>query len=333
MQDIFTALKMLQQGVQEFAVGRAINSANERVQELKAADMDERTRIQTLRNTANELTARLAGMGATGTQIEAAASSIMPEKAPLIQSPFQGQIAGLNANIPEEAEQIRAISAKAQSMPIEARIEAEKVKAHRKDQEAQAKGYEGLLKDFNKIKGNDEILKAHAMADLAPEDFTNPAAFMTGLRAYIRASGDNRISDTDLEMTKVDPSMKAALQSAWTKISKGEEVPHNAELLKALFAVQKYKAASALNKRIKSYSTNARRFGKYPEDLERDLKNTYAGGEEYLDKTAAGPTSMTKGNQVINNPAMQAFAQPASQTKKPSGGLSLPFKKQNKKGE
>jgi len=80
MDDLFKAMEMFKSGVQDFALSRAINSANEQVQGIRAAEMDEMQKRQMLSQVSNDLVTRMAALGAPATTMAAAAGAMAPPK-------------------------------------------------------------------------------------------------------------------------------------------------------------------------------------------------------------------------------------------------------------
>ncbi len=108
-QDIFAALDRLDKGVTDFATVKAINEANDMVRNIQGNYQDEAEKLNALRDVSQGLTRRLAGLGMDATKIEQVAKSVRGPDAPTIQSAFQASIAGLNANDPAQAAQLREI--------------------------------------------------------------------------------------------------------------------------------------------------------------------------------------------------------------------------------
>jgi hypothetical protein len=93
MQELFTALQMLQKGATSLATSRAIRDANEQVQQVLQTETDEAKQLATLRQVAGGLTQQLAGIGADPTTIEQVSKSIAPPQ-PMIQTAEQAVLMG-----------------------------------------------------------------------------------------------------------------------------------------------------------------------------------------------------------------------------------------------
>lgn len=92
MADILQALSMFRQGVADLQSARALNTANEVVQQIKSSEADEAQKTAQLRQVADSLTLELARYGkVTGAD---AAAAIKPKDQPLIQSFDQAMIYG-----------------------------------------------------------------------------------------------------------------------------------------------------------------------------------------------------------------------------------------------
>ena len=303
MQDLFQALKMLQDGVQQFAVGRVINDANDQVRQIHETEMDHRTKIQNLRNLSNQLTMRLSGMGANPTQVEQAAGAVAPPKAPLIQSTIQGLVSDLDMSDPGQAAVGRERLQKHEDSQNQMKLllAARKFEAGAADKKNKLR--DDYLKEFGKVPGMKDLLEGFTKAEVTPDDLTNPAAFVAAQRGYIKASGDNKISNEDLEGANVDKSLWAGVQTLFTRGATGAETKNKAELMRALLDVARYKSARAIQIRAGAYSrVKSRHLGESPESFHQDIMDHYLGGTANFAPAAAAPRSTTQGTTVIQNP-------------------------------
>lgn len=80
MDDLFKALQIYGQGVQQFQMGRSIQGANQAVQQIRASDENEAKKRAQLQEVANSLTLSLASQGIPATTIQAVAGAAGPEK-------------------------------------------------------------------------------------------------------------------------------------------------------------------------------------------------------------------------------------------------------------
>lgn len=80
MDDLFNSLKMFTEGVQSYQLQSAIGQANDHVQQIKAADLNDQQKRSELQSLSNQLVGHLAGLGATDVQIQAAAKSTAPKQ-------------------------------------------------------------------------------------------------------------------------------------------------------------------------------------------------------------------------------------------------------------
>jgi len=95
MQDLYQALQMFQQGVQQAAVSTAVNDATRQMQELNQANIDEGQKRQALQQLSNQTALRLTGAGANGTQIQSAFNAIAPQNfGSAEQMQLEGQLSG-----------------------------------------------------------------------------------------------------------------------------------------------------------------------------------------------------------------------------------------------
>ena len=93
--DLFQALQMFQQGVQQYAITGAVNDANAQMQALNQAQIDEGQKRQQLQQLANGVALKLTGVGASGTQIQSAFNAINPQAFGSVeQMQLEGELAG-----------------------------------------------------------------------------------------------------------------------------------------------------------------------------------------------------------------------------------------------
>jgi hypothetical protein len=79
MNDLYQALQMFSSGVKEYQTSRAINSANDYVQQLKASDMNDQQKRAALQDVSNQLVTHLAASGTPATTLQAVAGAIGPK--------------------------------------------------------------------------------------------------------------------------------------------------------------------------------------------------------------------------------------------------------------
>lgn len=109
MDDLFKSLQMFSQGVKEYQLQSAIGQANDHVQQIKAADLNEQQKRSELQSLSNQLVGHLAGLGASGTQIQAAGMAVGPKQfATADQAMLEGTLTGNTdlAHFGEQADQM-----------------------------------------------------------------------------------------------------------------------------------------------------------------------------------------------------------------------------------
>jgi hypothetical protein len=79
MQDLFQALQMFQQGVQQAAIYDGVNNATAQMQQIQQSAVDEGQKRQQFQQLANQTALRLTGAGANGSQIQSAFNAINPQ--------------------------------------------------------------------------------------------------------------------------------------------------------------------------------------------------------------------------------------------------------------
>jgi len=78
--ELFKALEMFSSGVQSLQLSRAINSANEKVQQIKTMETDDAKQRVALQETANQLALQMHALGAPVSQIQSAAGFVGPKQ-------------------------------------------------------------------------------------------------------------------------------------------------------------------------------------------------------------------------------------------------------------
>lgn len=103
MDDLFQALRMFQQGAQEYATGSAIRSAAQQVKDINQIQQDEFAKRQQLEETGKQLALQMSAIGAPAAQIQSAAGAIMPAQ---LKGPEDFFAQSLQAGNPEAAKEL-----------------------------------------------------------------------------------------------------------------------------------------------------------------------------------------------------------------------------------
>lgn len=103
MDDLFQALRMFQQGAQEYATGSAIRSAAQQVKDIGKIQQDEFAKRQQLEETGKQLALQMSAIGAPAAQIQSAAGAIMPQQ---LKGPEDFFAQSLQAGNPEAAKEL-----------------------------------------------------------------------------------------------------------------------------------------------------------------------------------------------------------------------------------
>lgn len=212
LDDVLKSFAAFNQGMTRFKVSEATNQAQEQLQALQANEdlkKDLNARLQAQTGIANELALKMTGAGASASDIQAATGSL-----------------GLSAG---QQAQIGLVPASQQygrtEVPGYGNVSSD-VKYATDAREAQASGKSGEtltkqelsdMRNFgisasNKpyIEGLQEA-KALQQALKPVNGRVDPAQVIAGIRRYIKASGDNRISNEDIKGARPNQSTKKAL--------------------------------------------------------------------------------------------------------------------------
>ena len=98
MDDLFKAMGMFKDGMQQLAVTKGINDAHAEVDSLKQGELDIMQQRSQQTQIANRLASQLAGMGATGQQIQTAHAALAPQQ---IKSSADAQRMALESGNPQ----------------------------------------------------------------------------------------------------------------------------------------------------------------------------------------------------------------------------------------
>lgn len=79
MNDLFTALNMFKQGVDDIHTARVMEDANRQVQQIKSSELNEQQQRAQLSALSDQLVMRMAGLGVPATTIAQAASAVAPK--------------------------------------------------------------------------------------------------------------------------------------------------------------------------------------------------------------------------------------------------------------
>jgi hypothetical protein len=157
--NMLKSMQMFQQGVQSLVVSRALNQANQQVQDIREQEGAEAEKMNQIRQVAQNLTMNLLQTGAPVERIEAAQKALVPpepEISPLARSlllqsrsqAFQAEQAGKRQKLQEQFFERR-----------EARqTKKEKTAQLRKIQGAFAKEISGLRKGLSKVKTMGQLI-------------------------------------------------------------------------------------------------------------------------------------------------------------------------------
>lgn len=103
MQDLFAALKMFQDGAQQYVVGNAMRGAADQMKSINAAEQGEFEKRKQLDALGKDLALQLGSYGAPVSQIQTAASSIMPQQ---MKGPEDFFSQAMQAGSPEAAKEL-----------------------------------------------------------------------------------------------------------------------------------------------------------------------------------------------------------------------------------
>lgn len=249
MQDLLAAFQMLQKGATSFAVRRAINAANEQVQQINQSETEEAKRLTSLRAIAGDLTRNLAGIGADPTTIEQTANSIAP-KPPTIQSAEQAYLVGSPTERARAKELIAAENA--------AKRGAAMGTALKDTRKALADEFD-TFRDKVAKQDIEALSGADSLEGLVKEGIAgNTMAYEAAKTFFIKTMGDSRPSDADREALKGSPSAWAWMKRNWSRLGRGEVLEDDIMMMKDISKVLKHRSTKRIKDKAKSFAKGRR---------------------------------------------------------------------------
>lgn len=267
LNDLFTALKMFQQGAQQLAVQRAITGANEQVHQIKTQEADEAAQMQQLRGVANNLTLQLSGLGMDAAHIEQAGKAIAPPQPQPIQSAFQGLIAGVN-----DPAQIREIAQKYIDDGQEHKALLQNAKNQAAQEKEAPKLYTKALKEFGDKKHIKESLVGLNTLNQVPDELgKNNINYVFGLKTLIKKV-ESRITEEDYDLATPNKDVASRAKRLAAAISTGKPIQADVEAIEALTSVLKRKTEDDIDNYARGYAkVRAKQLGADPDSLYNDL--------------------------------------------------------------
>lgn len=212
LDDVLKSFAAFNQGMTQYKISQATNQAQEQLQSLQAnEDMkkDLNLRLQAQTGIANELALKMTGAGANASEIGAATSN-------LGLSAGQQALMGLvPASESFKRQQVPGYGNLSSDVKYEADMKAAKEggKAGQtlsKEELADMRNFGISAANKPYIEGLQEA-KALQQALKPINGRVDPAQVIAGIRRYIKASGDNRISNEDIKGARPNQSTKKAI--------------------------------------------------------------------------------------------------------------------------
>lgn len=251
--ELFQAMQMFKQGAQELATSTAISQATEQVNQIRTQIENEGQQRQALMQTANDLALRLAQVGATGQQINAAFEAINPQQ---FGSPEQMQLFGAGNNsqfLEETGERL-----------IKERENRKLLAELRKAQFTQTKGLgkevrqnvKDRQKEFNRLAKDQLDILDKVNGATASLDLQNPIADQAMGTLMAKASGEvGNLTEAERDMFRGSPALTRRAQALFTKMKSGILTDADRNDLRELIETYKDMASTAVRGRAKLVSS------------------------------------------------------------------------------
>lgn len=230
--DLFKAFSMFQGGLRDLAFTKALTGANEQVAQIKDSTLNEAQQMQQLRNVAQGLTFKMAGMGVPASTMEAVIGATAP-KPPTVQTAEQAMIMGS----PDQQKSGQNVM----KMEFEHKQKLEQMKL---DAAAAMFGKKKEGGDDKTLLAQQDIFRTkYAKAQFDALDQTaginnllakgdNNAAFQAAMRGIIKLGGDNKISDFDVKSANPDPSAAAETRRTISRLYQGKPLASDISKMK-----------------------------------------------------------------------------------------------------
>lgn len=256
-ESLFKAMELFSQGVKDVQLQRTLSSANEEVQKIRAAEMDEDQRAAELRNIAQNLTFNMASIGAPAAQIESVTQNLAP-KPQLLQTADQAILMGNKAQR-EAGMQIKDQEFKQQQQlqkeKLDYQAEIAGIKNHAKQQELYKKEFDTFRDKVakNELKGMDEL------SMVGEEIRKGNLGYVSGLRGLIKRN-DPRISDEDFRSHIPDKTLAKKASRAYSELVQGKPLTSDADAVMAMIETLKARTEARIKSKAQGFSRTRAKF-------------------------------------------------------------------------
>lgn len=317
--ELFRAMGMFKEGVRELQLGRTLSAANEEVQKIRAAEMDEETRAAQLRQTAERLTFNMAQLGAPASQIDSVTQNLVP-KPQLLQTAEQAVLMGNKAQREAGQQLIDQEFKNKQSLQKE-KLDYEREISGQKNYVKERQAFKKELDTFrdkvakNELKGLDEL-------EMVGEEISKGnLGYVSSIRGLIKRN-DPRISDEDFRSHIPNTDLASKAARVYEALINNRPLPKDAEAVKAMVNTLKARTKERVKTKAQGFSRNRAKFYRDtdPSDFYNQLVTESLPGsvEEQVSQTPPQPGS-----------DLQQFQQQTAATPAPQqgGGANKFFKK------
>lgn len=267
LDDVIKAFGAFNQGVGEAATITAIDEAKQRVDQFRQQGLKDAELRKGLQQTADDLALKLAGTGASGTQIQTAFKAIAPQQfATPQQAILEGQLSGNEfigqagaeaiediglAKEPEkERDHNRRLRLQANALAGQAGVQ------DKKQQQIMGRQIIKLAKDFRQdnkeaAKRMDQLQKladTDSVADLSP----NSIKFAR--TTLLKSAGEDRITNEDFERSNLNTSIWASARRGFNELLLNRVLPADKEVLNAMIEVYNERESFRLRDRASTRS-------------------------------------------------------------------------------
>lgn len=223
---------MFNQGATEIATLGAVQDANQQINQIKAQMTNEGEQRAALQETANQLALRLAGVGASGTQINAAFESIAPQQ---FGSAEQMQLFGAANNSQFLEDTGERLIKEREQRGLNAKLRLQQTKQVSGLGKEMRQNVKDRQKEFNRLTA--KTFERYSQVKLAQDSLKkkNPIADQAIKTMLARASGEvGNLTEAERAMFEGSPEIRAMAKRLFAKRAVGILPPEDRQSLQEL---------------------------------------------------------------------------------------------------
>lgn len=308
IQDLYQALQIFQNGVNQLSATRVLSRANEITNEIRNSEVDQAQKTNALRNLGQQIAFGLAGNPAMNAASLQQVLETFPQRPQVPQSALQAFLSDdpqMQAKAKEYTDYAAEIEAEKTARAEERAMKRiqlqDKLQREREtDRFERNKNRQDpfkettLLQDFRdkSAKGLIESIEAgYEVEDLLAEG-QSPVALSVAVRKLLKSAGEDKITDQDFQSVSPNQSIYRRLQEKAKLALTNDTTEFSRDEVILVAKAARRSSERRLRNRAKRFATSRRRvlstIGSSPQELEERLM------EEYFDTPPSTETNTTE---------------------------------------